>query len=444
MVLAGLALLGWVLTPPGALHSAFFYLATTSLVMTLALNISPFMRFDGYYVLSDALDMPNLHDRAGALAKTGIRRLLLGWQDPWPEHFSPTKHAVLIVFALATWVYRLFLFLGIAVAVYLMFFKLLGIFLFAVEIAWFVIRPFYTEFKVWKMRRQDTQKGRASWWLLALFAAVGLLAFPWAHDIHAPAQLRADYSTIYSPLAGKVVSLQATGSVAKGASLVVLDSPKLRSDAQRAQINVSATKAALQTAEVSNDARGDQVGKLGVTVEQFQAEDRAAGQELARLSIKADFAALWTDVEPSLVVGSWLRPQDAIGTLVNTASWVVEAWVEESDVQYLSKGSVGRFYPANRLDEPLKVSVLDIDTVRTSALSHPGMSADHGGSIATVTDGRALVPRDALYLVRLTVVGKPDQVRWTRGRITVNGNRHSKLWRAVSYAGSILIRESGF
>ena len=444
MVLAGLALLGWVLTPPGALRSAFFYLATTSLVMTVALNISPFMRFDGYYVLSDALDMPNLHDRSGAIAKTAIRRVLLGFKDPWPEHFAPAKHTTLLLFALGTWIYRFFLFLGIAVAVYLMFFKLLGIFLFLVEIIWFVVRPLYVEFKVWGKRRQDIQRGRASLWLLGLLAGVGLLAFPWAHDIHAPAQLRADYSTIYSPLAGKIVALHAPGSVPKGESLVVLDSPKLRSDAQRAQININATKAALQTAELASDTNREQVGKLGVTVEQYQAEDRAAGQELARLSINADYAALWTDVEPTLVVGSWLRPQDAIGTLVNASSWLVEAWVEESDLQNLGIGAVGRFYPANRIDAPMQVSVVGIDTARTSALPHPGMSSDHGGPIPTVAEGRAAVPREALYLVRLKVEGAPDQVRWSRGRVTLQGQRHSKVWRAISYAVSVLIRESGF
>ena len=444
MVLAGLSLLGWVLTPPGALRSAFFYLATTSLAMTLALNISPFMRFDGYYVLSDALDMPNLHDRAGAIAKTAMRRLLLGFKDAWPEHFSPTKHAILILFAAFTWVYRLSLFLGIAVAVYLMFFKLLGIFLFLVEILWFVVRPFYVEFTVWGKRRQDIARGRASVWVLALIFGLGLLAFPWAHDIHAPAQLRADHSTIYSPLAGKIAALHAPGTVLKGESLVVLDSPKLRSDAQRAQININATKAALQTAELASDTNREQVGKLGVTVEQYQAEDRAAGQELARLSINADYAALWTDIDPTLVVGSWLRPQDAIGTLVNASSWLVEAWVEESDLQNLGLGAVGRFYPANRIDAPMQVSVVGIDTARTSALPHPGMSSDHGGPIPTVAEGRAAVPREALYLVRLKVEGAPDQVRWSRGRVTLQGQRHSKVWRAISYAASVLIRESGF
>ncbi len=445
-VLAGLSLIGWALSPPGPLRSAFFYLATTSVVMTLALNISPFMRFDGYYVLSDALDMPNLHERAGAQAKTWMRRTFLGWQDPWPEHFEPVKHKTMILFALGTWIYRFFLFLGIAVAVYLMFFKLLGIFLFAVEIVWFILRPIYTELKVWQLRKQDTRRGRARLWLLVGLTGVATFAFPWAHDIHAPALIRAEYRTLYSPIAGKIVSLHGAGAAAKGEVLVALDSAKLRNDSKRAQINANATQAALTTAESGPDQNRDQVARLGQTMQQFQAEDRAAGQELARMQLSADFAGRWTDVDPTLAVGAWIRPQDPLGTLVNDASWVVEAWVDEQQVQHMRAGATGRFYASNRIDAPLKVAVIEVDTVRTSVLPHVGMSTEHGGPIPTVTSSetRGQVPREAMYLVRLKLESKPEQVRWSHGRIVVNGARHSKLLQAASYAGSVLIRESGF
>jgi len=50
---AAIATLLWVILPDGTLRSVAFILATTSWVMSLAINITPFMRFDGYYVLSD-------------------------------------------------------------------------------------------------------------------------------------------------------------------------------------------------------------------------------------------------------------------------------------------------------------------------------------------------------------------------------------------------------
>ncbi|HVE53362.1 MAG TPA: HlyD family secretion protein, partial [Ramlibacter sp.] len=442
--LAGLSLLGWALTPPGALRSAFFYLGTTSLLMTVALNSSPFMRFDGYYVLSDWLGMPNLHERAGAVARAWLRRRLLGWEEAWPEPLSIRKRRAMVAFALATWMYRLALFLGIAVAVYLMFFKVLGIFLFAVEIAWFVVRPVAAELRVWWRRRAEIRHGHRFAWMLLLGGGLGLLAFPWAHDIHAPAQLRAEYRNVYSPFAGRITSLQRPGPVGKGTAVVALDSPQLRNDAQRARINAESTRAALQSATLAAEQGSEQIGRLGVTIEQFEAETAAAGEELARLRLVAGFPAVWTDIEPTLTVGSWVRPQDTIGTLVDPSSWLVEAWVTEDDVQHLPVGAAGLFYADNAVDPPVRVVVQQVDTGRASTLSNPAMSTDHGGPVPTSTEGRTLVPRQALYLARLAVQGAPAQLRWSRGRVVVEGNRHSRLWTAVNYAVSVLVRESGF
>ena len=54
----------WVALPNGPARSVAFLVATSTWVTTVLINLSPFMRYDGYYVLSDWLEMPNLHTRA--------------------------------------------------------------------------------------------------------------------------------------------------------------------------------------------------------------------------------------------------------------------------------------------------------------------------------------------------------------------------------------------
>jgi putative peptide zinc metalloprotease protein len=440
--LAALAMVGWAVSPPGVIKSACFYLATTSLIMTIALNMSPFMRFDGYYVVSDALNMPNLHERSGDLARTWIRRTFLGWKDTWPEHFSRKVHAALVSFAIGTWVYRFFLFLGIAVAVYFMFFKALGIFLFAVEIVWFIAKPVYSEMKVWHRRSADIQAGRASLWLLVLLAPIVLLAFPWSHRLHAPGHLQAEHQTVYSPLPGTIVLLRLAGPVKAGESLVVLDSPKLRNDAARALINAQSTKTALQSAQATSAA--DQVGRLDQNFEQFKAEGKAASQELARLNLAASFNGRWTDTDVTLEKGTSVRPQDQLGTLVNENKWFVEAWVEEAQIEHLKVGAEGKFYAANRIDTSIKIRLIEVDFVRATSLPHPGLSTDHGGLIPTTTENKVLIPRSTLYRVRFEVLEPAPQQRWTSGHISVEGESYSMVWRSLRYAMSVLIRESGF
>jgi len=104
----------WTFMPDGNFRNALFFLATTAWVLTLLVNASPFMRFDGYYMLTDALDFPGLHERAGHQARRAMRRALLGLEEPSSEVLTPGFRAFLIAFAVATWVYRLGLFIGIA------------------------------------------------------------------------------------------------------------------------------------------------------------------------------------------------------------------------------------------------------------------------------------------------------------------------------------------
>ena len=121
-MLAAWATLFWSFAPEGNVKGALFFLATTAWVLTVAVNASPFMRFDGYFILSDTLDYPGLHERAGNWAKRWLRWHLLGLEDPIPDNVSPAFARFLTLFAFATWVYRLLLFVGIALVVYNVFY----------------------------------------------------------------------------------------------------------------------------------------------------------------------------------------------------------------------------------------------------------------------------------------------------------------------------------
>ena len=183
--------LAWAVLPDGVLRSIVFPLATTTWIATLAINASPFMRFDGYFVVSDWLDMPNLHGRSFALARWDLRERLFGLGAPPPEYFPPRRHWGLILFAWGVWLYRLTLFLGIAILVYHFFIKLVGIFLFAIEMSWFILRPLATELRVWRKlwpQIRTTRRTRRTAWLLG--AAVLLFVLPWPTRVQSSGVLR--------------------------------------------------------------------------------------------------------------------------------------------------------------------------------------------------------------------------------------------------------------
>ena len=153
LYLALIATFLWGVLPDGSLRSAAFFIATTSWVTSVLVNISPFMRFDGYYAFSDLIGVENLQQRAFELGRWRLRRWLWGLNDPLPEPMPRRRARLLILYAWGTWLYRFFLFLGIALLVYHFFFKVLGIFLFIVEVLWFIVMPIFKEVRTWRERR---------------------------------------------------------------------------------------------------------------------------------------------------------------------------------------------------------------------------------------------------------------------------------------------------
>src|SRR5690606_27857682 len=111
----------------------------------------------------------------------------------------PKRRKTLLIYAYGTWIYRFFLFLGIALLVYHLFFKLLGIFLMIVELVWFIGMPMFREFREWFRRRQAIRfVGNARWTMLATLLVLLLLFVPWQVHISAPALWRAvDYSRLF-------------------------------------------------------------------------------------------------------------------------------------------------------------------------------------------------------------------------------------------------------
>ena len=96
LAVAAVALFAWAVLPDGALRSAAYFLATVSLIGSLAINASPLMRFDGYYLLADGWGIPNLQQRAFALMRWRLREWLFALGDPCPEDWTARRRAAVL------------------------------------------------------------------------------------------------------------------------------------------------------------------------------------------------------------------------------------------------------------------------------------------------------------------------------------------------------------
>lgn len=459
LALAAVASVLWVLLPDGALRSACFVLATTSWLMTVAINLSPFLRFDGYYLLSDAIRMPNLHARAQAFGCWWLRRTLFGLQAPLPEAVSRRRQRFLIAFAVATWLYRLVLFTGIALAVYHFFFKALGVLLFIVEMAWFVGRPVMNEMRVWYRLRGEIRR-QARTWITALLLLTGLAlaALPLDRHVSLPAVLgAASEARVHAPESARIQARRvAEGDrVEAGQSLFVLASPELDQQQKEASIRLALLSARVDrsAADASDRAR---LQELQQAVIAEQATLDGIARRRALLEVAAPFAGRVVELDRSLEPGRWVNRRDPLLRLVaDTAGVDLRGWSDTAAVWRLDEGAAGRFVPEDNSRATIPVTVTAVASIAAEHLDSEYLASTHGGPIAVVPDASAReaaaqLPRPAQpqYPVRLRPreaagagIALPDQV--LRGTAIIEARPESLLGRMARQVMAVMARESG-
>ncbi|ANQ85746.1 HlyD domain-containing protein [Azoarcus olearius] len=451
LLIAAWATLAWALLPDGGLRSAFFVLATTSWVATLAINASPFMRFDGYFILSDWLDLPNLHERSFALARWKLREALFDLREPCPEHFAPARARGLILFAWATWLYRLVVFIGIALLVYHFFFKLLGVFLFLVEIAWFIALPVRHELQAWRQRWPAIRARRRIRLVApALLALLVLLALPLPGRVTASGVVRAAAVwPVFAPAAARLqqFDLREGSAVAEGAVIAVLDNPELAARREAVVAKVERLRWQAQTAGFDAEARS----RLQSSQEELAtAEAELAGidEEAARYRPAAPFAGRLRDLDPDLQAGQWLANKEQIALLVGDGGRIVETWLDEEAVKRLAVGDRGVFVPDSGEGPVLRLAVSAIDADASRVLGRGILAAPAGGHILVRERNRQLIPEHAVYHVVLAVdedpaAGTAGHDQMLRGTVSIRARWEAPLQRYLRNALMVVIRESG-
>lgn len=450
LCLAAWATLAWSFLPDGMLRSAAFMLASTTWILTLAVNLNPLMRFDGYFLFSDLVDVPNLQERAFELARWRLRETLFGFGDTPPEHFEPWLRRVLLGYAFATWVYRFFLFLGIALLVYHFAFKLLGLLLFAVEIIHFILRPIWGELRHWHQRRKDYRMNRNTLISTSVLLALLLLAaLPWRGHVEAPALLRAEQQALLlTPVGARLLAIEVEPgqSVAAGQIVLRLQAPDLEHElaSLEREIELLRRQSSLQL-RAAEDAARQAVAQRELQVA-LERRD-ALRQRLAQLQVRAPFAGVLADLAQPLQEGEWLPTGEWLGTVAGTDGELIEAFVGESDRERLQLGGGAWFLPEDpgRPSRPLVIEDIGQTAVR-KLTSAPELASVYQGSIASQLDEqRVPVPEQALYRVLLRPQDGGTAVPQTlRGTASITAEARSPLLQAWRWTMAVLIRESAF
>lgn len=447
LLLACLALLAWSLLPDGPARTAAFMLASATWITTLVVNLNPFMRFDGYFLLSDFWQVDNLQGRAFALCRWRLREFLFGYGAAAPEPWSPTMQRRLLIWGYGSWLWRAALFFGIALAVYHLFFKVLGIFLMLVELVWFIFLPIMSEWRQWWSRREQAHGPRVLLSSLVVFGLLLLLILPWRSAVEVPAMLEAGrVSTLHAPVAARIkaVNVYDGQSVAQGDVLIELESPDLDSRQAIARREIEIQQLQMRR-QASRSETASDAGIVEQRLAEAVAEYRGLAAQRERLLLRAPHAGTVRDLLPQWAVGRWLSTREPLVRVVERGVRL-RGYLAEAELWRVAPGATGRFIADDPMHPAIAVQLSEIDTNGAAFVDQEALTSDHHGPIAVRRDqSQRAEPVQAQYGARLTPLDPaPAPVQPLRGVAVLQGSGESLLgvaWRRMAALG---VRESGF
>lgn len=450
--LACIATVAWAFLPDGPLRGVAFSVATVGWIMSLAVNLNPLMRFDGYYLFSDLIGIDNLQSRAFEFGRWRMREILFGLGVRPPEALPRRTVSILVVYAWTVWLYRLVLFTGIAIMVYYLTFKVLGVVLFLIEIIYFVARPIAHELKAWWSAGTEIKRSRRTFVTAGAVAAVMLLAIvPWSTRIDVPAVIEAaEMTRLYPTRPAEVVSVHVTQGqlVAAGEPIVTVTSRDLTQDVLLTDKKIALIE--MRLARRGSDA-ADRGQSLSLERELQALRTRRAGlaTEQRELTLRAPHAGKVAELNLEVQPGRHITRGEAIALIRSPERVIARGYLAEHDLARLSDKSTGRFAFDNPTLAREPVTLKAVAGAASASIEILELASQHGGHIAVrpQADGhgpRRLIPTAASYLATFEMETSgvaPEKSE--RGIIQLTGAPESFLARAWRQTLKVLVRESG-
>ena len=413
------------------------------------INVSPFMRFDGYYVFADWLKAENLQPRSFALARWQVRETLFGLNHSPPEELNPSRRWLFIIYAWSTWVYRFFLFIGIALLVYHFAFKVLGIILFVIEIYWFIMAPIVREMKQWFLLKKDIKFNIKTFRLLIFLITLSLLLFaPWKSSLKIPAVFISEqYSKIYAPYPAQIKNIMVKNDdeVKKGQSIIEFYSPKLED-----QINSTRTKFELIKTKLNR--LSDSAGNMDQYIT-LQQRLISVNSELSGLLKIQDKMILKSPIDGSikdldnLSNGIWVNNRNELFGIVKYGTGQVKGFIKENQIDRFKLNNAAVFIPSDGTHEKINLISKSLDYSAVNALPYLSLSSTYNGPIAVRNDIESEYenrPETAYYSADFQIVSETNIEFELPGYVYIDGYRYSPFIKFFKNTFSLLIRESGF
>ena len=403
--LAALGLLLFLAAQPGLVQSIGFNIFLIGGVSSLFFNGNPLLKYDGYYILADALGIPNLFQRSGQYWQYLFRRYLFGLRDTLSPANAPGEAPWFVIYCLLSLTYRLGILWFIITMVTEKFFYL-GVLLAIWMISIQALLPLYRAAS-YLLTSPALQKKRHRAMLASsllgasLVAIIGFLPIPaytmsqgvvWQPD---EVRLRAEHDGFVETL--MVVNNQ---RVTTGTPLLEMQDPLLLTKARIARARVAELKVRYRASRVNNQIQAGIVGE----------ELQVARSELSYIQDKFNSMSVTAFKNGELVLldaddlpGRFLRKGDLLGYIIDDEQPTVRMAVSQDHIGQLRQQVTDikiRF--ASEPGRDFDARILRQSPEATNRLPSAALATSGGGPFIVTADGKnSLQTLEKVFLVDL-------------------------------------------
>ncbi len=411
---AAIAVFVWAKTAPGTVHNLAYNMIFVASVSTVLFNANPLLRFDGYYILSDLLEIPNLHQRAANQLKYFFKRHVYGLKDLRRPTDSRKQAFWLTFFGIASNIYRIIVFSGIILFVADRF-LLLGIIMALVCLTGWIVVPL-CKFINYLAASPELDRHRTRAVASTAILLGGIFCFlqfvPFPRHFRAPGILQARERTQIAVKAPGLLDeiLTANGSrVTEGQALVQLGNDELGLELTAAEAQQEEIKARLLQAMKMETAN------LKPLQSMLQAADDRVSktlEDIEHLTVRARQDGIW--IAPSLpdAEGRWLARGAAIGMIIDPSEFEFTATVVQDDVDRLFTDKIPKAEVRipGQAGEVIPIGALNIIPAEQRLLPSPVLGWSGGGEIQTdMRDPEGRTAAQPFFEVRAEVLEDAGQ-----------------------------------
>ncbi len=346
---AATAAILWTLTSPGSAANILCYdLVLIGSVATVLFNGNPFLRYDGYYICCDLLQIPNLLGRCMQYVSFLFRHYLFRVPRALDPTEAPGQRAWLVAYMVGAVVVRVLVSVGIllflirALNQYPAAMLLLMVMAAAGIIAWVVVPLGRCVWYVLTSPELHGRRPRALLWSggIAAAAIVGLGMIPLPQHCRAEAVVRGEpQRNVYAQADGFLHRFVASGREVTagrdGTVLVRLTNPDLLT--QRAELLAQWDQTRMKRLQaIAHDPAEAQIYARQIRAINDELTD--VKRRIADLVVRAPVAGEWVAADLDRRIGAYFHRGDPLGEVVNCNQLLVLAAVSQDQAGRIFQG----------------------------------------------------------------------------------------------------------